>query len=813
LISSSKTRENRSILVIKDDRWVDVDVALGLVNFANEMTLSIQTATQMLIILSFLCHPSLNINNQVSAILNSVSRLNVPTTVLAPLLLQISKHPGDFDQATKFFEKFRMEIVPSIELVENATNGMTLFLNSLHDYADFQSRFVALLEQPFAEASPAREVSFDGSRLHIQKYHNRIERHVLHSLHIGEIKSEPKLQNYFDSLVKPVFFCQSRHRHKVRGQITGEVKWSAECQFVKHDKVRAGRFTVTDDGYFFLSHKVVSICAAQVLFLFWGWHHHEKNSFSIFTTTRKFHLFRIPGQTILRFLPALASIPLPKCVFFQKLPSQVSLDIVGVIQKWRNRHITNFEYIMWLNIFSGRSFHDSEMYPIFPLLFYSDSDGNRRIRDLTQHVLSRRQNDSFDFVDFEFSETYSTRQSVSALRATSPLNFIQVNSELIPELFYLPEVVAGRELPKWCRSASDLIAQHATFLESEQVSSVLHKWIDLIWGICQSDSFDPRLCSTIWDFAIVDPSSIHALLATNGQVPAQLFTGPHPARLPERRSTEHQAHPTSGRLLDLIVTGSSWPTLRLTTLDVDSILYVHNTPSVQLPKWLDVASFADPPSVAFARHCGSSVFFYDKQSVLVANVHATHVSALAAGTAVVVSASEDGVVCAWSHEMKLIGRHFVHKRCVSCVCVADEFGVAVSCDVEGTVVVATLPGLSCMTVAETRQAMGSVVVVPKCGNIVVFAESMWSVWTLSGTKIIERNGAVVRAACGTPNMVALAGEDGEVAVYDAWTLERVRVVYRATVGVVMLRWHQPANAIVCVKADNVAVIVRLATCP
>jgi hypothetical protein len=341
----------------------------------------------------------------------------------------------------------------------------------------------------------------------------------------------------------------------------------------------------------------------------------------------------------------------------------------------------------------------------------------------------------------------------------------------------------------------------------------VHKWIDLIWGSSQSDSFDPRLCSTIWDFNTVDSTSIHALLATKGQVPAQFFTGPHPARLPERRSGEHRAQPTGGRLLDLVVSGSSWDTLYLTTLDVESKLCLHNTPSVQLPKFVDVASFADSPSVAFARHCGNSVFFYHKQSVLVGRVHTATISVVAAGAAVVVSASDDGVVCAWSHEMRLIGRHFVHKSRVSCVCVAEEFAAAVSCDVGGRVVVATLPELVCMTVTEMREAVGSFVVVPKCGNIVVFAEGMWSVWTLSGTKIIERNSRAVRAACGMPNMVAVAGEDGEVAVYGAWTLEKVRVVYRASVGVVMLRWHQPANAIVCVRADNIAVIVRLAECP
>lgn len=63
--------------------------------------------------------------------------------------------------------------------------------------------------------------------------------------------------------------------------------------------------------------------------------------------------------------------------------------------------------------------------------------------------------------------------------------------ELIPEFFYLPEMLTGTEpkplldnvkLPKWAKSEQHFIRLHRMALESDLVSCQLHQWIDLIWG-------------------------------------------------------------------------------------------------------------------------------------------------------------------------------------------------------------------------------------------------------------------------------------------------------------------------------------------
>jgi hypothetical protein len=42
------------------------------------------------------------------------------------------------------------------------------------------------------------------------------------------------------------------------------------------------------------------------------------------------------------------------------------LKMSDYTQKWCNREMSNFEYLMQLNIIAGRSFNDLSQYPIFP---------------------------------------------------------------------------------------------------------------------------------------------------------------------------------------------------------------------------------------------------------------------------------------------------------------------------------------------------------------------------------------------------------------------------------------------------------------
>jgi hypothetical protein len=71
-------------------------------------------------------------------------------------------------------------------------------------------------------------------------------------------------------------------------------------------------------------------------------------------------------------------------------------------------------------------------------------------------------------------------------------------SELVPELFYLPEMLQGDPsatvegarddvlLPSWARDNVEFVRIQRAALESEYVSMNLHHWIDLVFGFKQT---------------------------------------------------------------------------------------------------------------------------------------------------------------------------------------------------------------------------------------------------------------------------------------------------------------------------------------
>ena len=64
-------------------------------------------------------------------------------------------------------------------------------------------------------------------------------------------------------------------------------------------------------------------------------------------------------------------------LFFNKKKNQKKdkkIKLSKKIKEWKNWEISNFEFLMWLNIFSNRSFNDLSQYPIFPWLLNNYKD-------------------------------------------------------------------------------------------------------------------------------------------------------------------------------------------------------------------------------------------------------------------------------------------------------------------------------------------------------------------------------------------------------------------------------------------------------
>lgn len=148
--------------------------------------------------------------------------------------------------------------------------------------------------------------------------------------------------------------------------------------------------------------------------------------------------------------------------------------------------------------------------------------------------------------------------------------------ELIPEFFFLPEFLINRnnydlgrrqdgvvldnvDLPPWAAGdARRFVRMMRKALESPHVSSCLHRWIDLIFGFSQRGEHAEEHNNLFLPLSYEDNPTIKRLQAQRegdpgeqslesrveehsamtiikqfGQTPSQLFTEPHPARFPE----------------------------------------------------------------------------------------------------------------------------------------------------------------------------------------------------------------------------------------------------------------------------------------
>ncbi|XP_068720916.1 lipopolysaccharide-responsive and beige-like anchor protein [Montipora capricornis] len=289
-------------------------------------------------------------------------------------------------------------------------------------------------------------------------------------------------------------------------------------------------------------------------------------------------------------------------------------------QRWQKGEVSNFQYLMFLNTIAGRSFCDLNQYPVFPWVltnFEADSldlTDPKIYRDLskpigalnpTRHAQFVERYASWDENDdippFHYGTHYSTCGFTLAWMirvepfATQFLNlqggkfdhpgrtFCSIIrswqncqrdtsdvKELIPELFYLPEmflnsnnftfgidddgvVIDDVELPKWASTPEEFVMLHRAALESKYVSAHLHEWIDLIFGFKQKGPEAVKATNVFFHLtyegsvdldSIADPvmrEAVEQQIKSFGQTPSQLLHDPHvPRLLPEIQNNEEE---------------------------------------------------------------------------------------------------------------------------------------------------------------------------------------------------------------------------------------------------------------------------------
>ncbi|ELP86841.1 hypothetical protein EIN_043790 [Entamoeba invadens IP1] len=228
------------------------------------------------------------------------------------------------------------------------------------------------------------------------------------------------------------------------------------------------------------------------------------------------------------------------------------METTDIQQMWRCGVISNFEYLMYLNVKSGRSGLDVSQYPVFPWVIKDnksqsiDLSSKQIYRDLAYPVVAqdeerrKKLQHKFAEVGTHYGNHYSSIATplVFLFRA-EPYTYMHMKLfdghfdterligsignfydnlqttpiEAIPEFYYLPQftmnfntidfgkkkdrsTLKNMELPVWSKNdAREYIRINIMALESPYCSEHLCEWIDLIFGSKQRGKAAEEFCN------------------------------------------------------------------------------------------------------------------------------------------------------------------------------------------------------------------------------------------------------------------------------------------------------------------------------
>ncbi|XP_045534556.1 serine/arginine repetitive matrix protein 2-like [Papilio machaon] len=333
------------------------------------------------------------------------------------------------------------------------------------------------------------------------------------------------------------------------------------------------------------------------------------------------------------------------------LPNRTEQESLSdVMNQWRNGTITNWEYLMALNGLAGRSYNDLMQYPVLPFIIADytskmlDLHDPASFRDLSKPMAVQNKKREQHYINTYNDLKAARREGCSPLLSRQPHHYASLYSnsggvlhylvrvppftelflnyqdnnfdmpdrtfhslattwrlithdsptdvkELIPELFYLPEMfyndeglelgvrqcgarVDAVELPRWAADARLFTLAHRQALEAPLVTERLPHWIDLVFGYKQTgqaavDAINVFPACTYYGFDPsvhedeVDRTAAQAMVRTYGQAPRQLLRAPHPHAAPDlapRTQVHHRrAHTTRAHTTQLCLLRAPHP--------------------------------------------------------------------------------------------------------------------------------------------------------------------------------------------------------------------------------------------------------------
>ena len=238
------------------------------------------------------------------------------------------------------------------------------------------------------------------------------------------------------------------------------------------------------------------------------------NAYEFVTNDARTYLVAFQGVAVSDLISALKRVSFEVAPLIQTTPFPVFTQKLGLTMDWLRGKLSNFDYIMRLNYFGGRSSNCLSIYPVFPLV--ENPDGS--LRQFTKRLEVNPRVWVKLFVTHTGQRTYETEQlesdhvtfycegemeravvqpaskdsiaidddtrelksgDESLFESDTILQVLEKGSlELTPEFYCMPEAFSRSMKYSEYRFVYDLRKR----LESDDVTNQLHIWLDNVFG-------------------------------------------------------------------------------------------------------------------------------------------------------------------------------------------------------------------------------------------------------------------------------------------------------------------------------------------
>ncbi|OHT15010.1 Beige/BEACH domain containing protein [Tritrichomonas foetus] len=139
-------------------------------------------------------------------------------------------------------------------------------------------------------------------------------------------------------------------------------------EFINVKRVTSGTFALLTNSIVLTKSekKTIIINLSDITNVFLRTRFHHPTAIEVFTQNGKSYFINFPNVKAIQVLKSFKATNLPRTVHVQNLEFKSYFQNTKITDDWVHRKITNYEYLMKLNMMSGRSFNDCSQYPVLP---------------------------------------------------------------------------------------------------------------------------------------------------------------------------------------------------------------------------------------------------------------------------------------------------------------------------------------------------------------------------------------------------------------------------------------------------------------